>query len=48
MNHLALLAELGELPVLPRLNGNLLIKISSKREINGEREASAARSKERG
>lgn len=41
-----LLAELGELSAVPRANRNLLIRISSKREINGERGVSAARSRE--
>lgn len=48
MDHLILLAELGELSALPRINRNQLIRISPKREINGKREVSAARSWGRG
>lgn len=44
MDHLILLAELGELSALPRVNRNQLIRLSPKREINGKREVSAARS----
>ena len=40
-NHLILLAELGGLSALPRVNRNLLIRIPSKREITGERGCSS-------
>lgn len=36
-NHLILLAELGGLSALPRVNRNLLIRIPSEREITGGR-----------
>lgn len=42
--HLVLLAELEELSALPRVNRNLLTRISSKKEIYGKREVSASRS----
>ena len=41
MNHFILLAELGGLSVLPRVNRNLLIRIPSKRQITGERGCSS-------
>ena len=40
-NHFILLAELGRLSVLPRVNRNLLIRIPSKREVTGERGCSS-------
>lgn len=48
MNHLDLLADLGEMSALHRVNRNLLIRTSPKREINREREVSVARTQEEG